>query len=106
MLLCNDTEGCSRTGIIQFFIMHPQHFQAADPKKATPAAPAAAAETVKAKEEPKTAAKTAEVVVDNKPAAVASQAGDDAANVPKKMEKRDSVQLFFKFLVRRASLFP
>lgn len=77
------------------------HFQAAEPKKATPA-PAAAAEaaqTVKAKEEPK--AKTPETVVDNNPASVASQAGDDAANVPKKLEKRNSIHLFFKHLVRR-----
>lgn len=80
-------------------------FQAADPKKATPA-PAAAAEpvqTVKTKEEPKPAAKSSEAVVDNKPAVVASQTGDDAANVPRKLEKRNSIQLFFKILVRRAS---
>ncbi|XP_051281186.1 breast carcinoma-amplified sequence 1 isoform X7 [Dicentrarchus labrax] len=73
---------------------------AADPKKAAPA-PAAAAEaaqTVKAKEEPKAAAKSSEAVVDSKPATVASQAGDDAANVPKKLEKRNSIQLFFKIL--------
>ncbi|XP_037627824.1 breast carcinoma-amplified sequence 1 isoform X15 [Sebastes umbrosus] len=71
---------------------------AADPKKATPAPAAAAAETVKAKEEPKAAAKSSEAVVDNKPASVASQAGDDAANMPKKLEKRNSIQLFFKIL--------
>ncbi|XP_035512630.1 breast carcinoma-amplified sequence 1 isoform X8 [Morone saxatilis] len=74
--------------------------KAADPKKAAPA-PAAAAEaaqTVKAKEEPKAAAKSSEAVVDSKPATVASQAGDDAANVPKKLEKRNSIQLFFKIL--------
>ncbi|XP_067449290.1 breast carcinoma-amplified sequence 1 isoform X7 [Thunnus thynnus] len=73
---------------------------AAEPKKATPA-PAAAAEgaqTVKAKEEPKGAAKSSEAAADNKPASVASQAGDDAANVPKKLEKRNSIQLFFKAL--------
>ncbi|XP_070695483.1 breast carcinoma-amplified sequence 1 isoform X2 [Pempheris klunzingeri] len=68
---------------------------AADPKKATPA-PAAAAEAAKAKEEPKGAPKSSEAVVDSKPAAVASQAGDDAASVPKKLEKRNSIQLFFK----------
>ncbi|XP_037627825.1 breast carcinoma-amplified sequence 1 isoform X16 [Sebastes umbrosus] len=72
--------------------------KAADPKKATPAPAAAAAETVKAKEEPKAAAKSSEAVVDNKPASVASQAGDDAANMPKKLEKRNSIQLFFKIL--------
>ncbi|KAL7399519.1 hypothetical protein ABVT39_025819 [Epinephelus coioides] len=70
--------------------------KAADPKKATPA-PAAAAETAKPKEEPKAAAKSAEVSVDNKPASVASQAADDASG-PKKLEKRNSVQLLFKFL--------
>ena len=88
--------------------MCPQQFQAAEPKKATPA-PAAAAEgaqTVKAKEEPKGAAKSSEAAADNKPASVASQAGDDAANVPKKLEKRNSIQLFFKALVRKTSLFP
>ncbi|XP_029292415.1 breast carcinoma-amplified sequence 1 isoform X2 [Cottoperca gobio] len=69
---------------------------AVDPKSATPA-PAAAAETVKAKEEPKAAAKSSEAVVENKPT-VASQADDDAANVPKKLEKRNSIQLFFKIL--------
>ncbi|XP_044066617.1 breast carcinoma-amplified sequence 1 isoform X4 [Siniperca chuatsi] len=73
---------------------------AADPKKATPA-PAAAAEaaqTVKAKEEPKVAAKSSEAAVDNKPASAASQAGDDAASVPRKLEKRNSIHLFFKNL--------
>ncbi|TKS76632.1 hypothetical protein D9C73_010721 [Collichthys lucidus] len=80
-------------------------FKAADPKKATPAPAAAgeAAQAAKAKEEPKAAAaKSSEAVVD-KPASAASQAGDDAANVPKKLEKRNSIQLFFKILVRRAS---
>ncbi|XP_068454749.1 breast carcinoma-amplified sequence 1 isoform X2 [Clinocottus analis] len=67
------------------------------PTKATPA-PAAAVETVKAKEEPKAAAKSSEAVVDSKPAAVASQTGGDAANAPKKLEKRNSIQLFFKIL--------
>ncbi|KAK5864048.1 hypothetical protein PBY51_001024 [Eleginops maclovinus] len=72
------------------------------PKKATPA-PAAAAETVKAKEEPKAAAKSSEAVVENKPAAVAPLAGEDAANVPKKLEKRNSIHLFFKNLGQRRS---
>ncbi|XP_051805809.1 breast carcinoma-amplified sequence 1 isoform X2 [Acanthochromis polyacanthus] len=73
---------------------------AAEPKTATPTPPAAAEATqaVKAKEEPKAAAKSSEAVVDNKPASVASQAGDDAANVPKRLEKRNSIQLFFKNL--------
>lgn len=94
--------GCCRTVTIQFFTMH--HVQAADPKKATPA-PAAAAEaaqTAKAKEEPKPAAKSSEAAADNKPPAVASQTGDDTASVPKKLEKRNSIQLFFKILVRRS----
>lgn len=81
------------------------HVQAADPKKATPAPAAAAAEaaqTAKAKEEPKPAAKSSEAAADNKPPAVASQTGDDAASVPKKLEKRNSIQLFFKILVRRS----
>ncbi|KAM7405238.1 hypothetical protein PAMP_012514 [Pampus punctatissimus] len=74
--------------------------KAAETKKATPA-PAAAAEaaqTVKAKEEPKAAGKSSEAVVDNKLASVASQAGDDAANAPRKLEKRNSIHLFFKIL--------
>lgn len=85
-----------------------QNVQAADPKKATsaPAAAAEPAQVAKAKEEPKAAAKSSEAVVDNKPVLVASQAADDGASVPKKLEKRNSIQLFFKTLVRRASLFP
>ncbi|XP_070825001.1 breast carcinoma-amplified sequence 1 [Chaetodon trifascialis] len=74
--------------------------KAADPKKAAPA-PAAAAEasqTAKAKEEPKAAAKSSEAAVDNKPASAASQAGDDAASGPRKLEKRNSIQMFFKIL--------
>uniref|UniRef100_UPI0037E824A6 breast carcinoma-amplified sequence 1 isoform X8 n=1 Tax=Semicossyphus pulcher TaxID=241346 RepID=UPI0037E824A6 len=68
---------------------------AAEPKKAAPA-PAAAAEAAKAKDEPKAAAKTSEAVVDNKPASAASQAAEAAANVPKKLEKKNSINLFFK----------
>nr|XP_046253610.1 breast carcinoma-amplified sequence 1 isoform X5 [Scatophagus argus] len=74
--------------------------KAADPKKATPA-PAAATEApqpVKAKEEPKAVAKSSEASVDSKPVSVASPAGDDVASVPKKLEKRNSIQLFFKIL--------
>ncbi|CAK6971906.1 breast carcinoma-amplified sequence 1 isoform X22 [Scomber scombrus] len=71
-----------------------------EPKKATPApaAGAEAAQTVKAKDEPKAAAKSSEAAVDNKPASDASQAGDDAAKGPKKLEKRNSIHLFFKNL--------
>ncbi|XP_033987652.1 breast carcinoma-amplified sequence 1 isoform X3 [Trematomus bernacchii] len=75
--------------------------KAADPKKAPPA-PAAAAETVKAKEEPKAAAKS-EAVVENKPAAVAPPAGEDAAHAPRKLEKRNSIHSFFKTLGQRRS---
>lgn len=95
----------SRRPVIVIVFMLPPS-QAADPKKAAPA-PAAAAEpaqTVKTKEEPKPPAKSSEAVVENKPAVAASQTGDDAANVPKKLEKRNSIQLFFKILVRTASL--
>ncbi|XP_036958853.1 breast carcinoma-amplified sequence 1 isoform X3 [Acanthopagrus latus] len=75
----------------------------ADPKKATPA-PAAAAEaaqTAKTKEEPKAAAKSSEAAADNKPASAAPQAGDEPASVPKKLEKRNSIHLFFKNLGQR-----
>lgn len=91
--------------MIQFFIIF--YSQTADTKKAAPA-PAAAAEpaqTFKAKEEPKPAAKSSEAAVDNKPAEKAPQAGNDAASVPKKLEKRNSAQLFLRILVRGASLF-
>uniref|UniRef100_A0A1A7Z7N9 Breast carcinoma amplified sequence 1 n=2 Tax=Iconisemion striatum TaxID=60296 RepID=A0A1A7Z7N9_9TELE len=73
----------------------------AEPKKATVAPPAAEAEAapaIKAKEEPKAAAKHSEAAVDNKPASVACPTGDDAASVPRKLEKRNSIQLFFKNL--------
>lgn len=78
--------------------------QASDAKKPSPA-PAAAAEpaqTVKPKEEPKPSAKTSEPAADNKPAAAAPQTGDESAQVPKKLEKRNSVQLFFRALVGSA----
>ncbi|XP_030280001.1 breast carcinoma-amplified sequence 1 isoform X7 [Sparus aurata] len=76
---------------------------AADPKKATPA-PAAAAEaaqTAKAKEEPKAAAKSSEAAGDSKAASAAPQAGDEPASVPRKLEKRNSIHLFFKNLGQR-----
>ncbi|KAM6929786.1 breast carcinoma-amplified sequence 1 isoform 1-T1 [Lycodopsis pacificus] len=76
--------------LFRFSLFSPK---ADDPKKATPA-PAAAAETAKAKEEPKAAAKSSEAAVDNKPASVATQAEGDAANAPKKVEKKS----FFKNL--------
>lgn len=70
----------------------------------TPPAPAESPQPAKAKEEPKAVAKS-EAVVDSKPAAASSPAGDDAASQPKRLEKRNSIQLFFKNLVRGASLF-
>ncbi|XP_071398010.1 breast carcinoma-amplified sequence 1 isoform X4 [Centroberyx affinis] len=85
----------SKTSFLSFFKP-----KAAEPKKETPAPPAAAeaVQTVKAKEEPKAAAKSAEAPVDNKSVSGASQSGDDAANVPRKLEKRNSIHLFFKNL--------
>uniref|UniRef100_UPI003AAF9B17 breast carcinoma-amplified sequence 1 isoform X3 n=1 Tax=Centroberyx gerrardi TaxID=166262 RepID=UPI003AAF9B17 len=85
----------SKTSLFSFFKP-----KAAEPKKETPAPPAAAeaVQTVKAKEEPKAAAKSAEAPVDNKSVSGASQSGDDAANVPRKLEKRNSIHLFFKNL--------
>lgn len=79
-----------------------QNFQAADPKKASPAPPAAAepAPAVKTKEEPKPAAKPSETTADNKAAVTAAQTGEDAPSGPKKLEKRNSIQLFFKIRVR------
>ncbi|XP_027866808.1 breast carcinoma-amplified sequence 1 isoform X3 [Xiphophorus couchianus] len=72
---------------------------AADPKMTTPTPPAPAElpQPAKAKEEPKAVAKS-EAVVDSKPAAASSPAGDDAASQPKRLEKRNSIQLFFKNL--------
>ncbi|XP_054912957.1 breast carcinoma-amplified sequence 1 isoform X4 [Poeciliopsis prolifica] len=72
---------------------------AADPKQTTPTppAPAESPQPAKAKEEPKAVAKS-EAVVDSKLVAAASPAGDDAASQPKKLEKRNSIQLFFKNL--------
>ncbi|XP_041860831.1 breast carcinoma-amplified sequence 1 isoform X5 [Melanotaenia boesemani] len=71
---------------------------AAEPMKTAPTPSATAEAAAKAKEEPKAAAKSAETVVDNKPASAASQPGEDATSVPKKLEKRNSIQLFFKTL--------
>ncbi|XP_038577812.1 breast carcinoma-amplified sequence 1 isoform X2 [Micropterus salmoides] len=86
----------SKSPFLSFFKPKP-----ADPKKATPAPAAEAAPTVKAKEEPKPAAKSSEAVVDSKPASVATQAADEAANVPRKLEKRNSIHLFFKNLSQK-----
>lgn len=67
---------------------------------APPAAPEAA-QTAKTKEEPKAVAKSSDAVVDNKQASAASEAAEDLAKIPKKLEKRNSIQLFFKALVRK-----
>lgn len=82
-------------------LLHVRTFQAADPKKASPEVPAAAepAPPVKTKEEPKPAAKTSETTAESKAAVTAAQTGNDAPSAPKKLEKRNSVQLFFKILV-------
>ncbi|XP_067383463.1 breast carcinoma-amplified sequence 1 isoform X11 [Channa argus] len=85
----------SKTPFLSFFKP-----KAPEPKKATsaPAAAAEAAQAGKPKEEPKTAAKSSEAVVDSKQTTVASQAGDNGASVSRKLEKRNSIHLFFKNL--------
>lgn len=73
--------------------------KAPEPKKETSAAPAAAesAPVAKAKEEPKPAAPAAPAAPDNKSA----DSTDNASpNIPRKLEKRNSIQLFFKNLVK------
>ncbi|XP_056129526.1 breast carcinoma-amplified sequence 1 [Lampris incognitus] len=74
--------------------------KATEAKKVTPAPAAAseAAQTVKAKEEPKSCTKSPEAPVDNKSVSGASQGGDESANIPRKLEKRNSIHLFFKNL--------
>ncbi|KAA0706623.1 hypothetical protein E1301_Tti014051 [Triplophysa tibetana] len=68
-------------------------------KKETPAAPAAgeSAPVAKAKEEPKPAAPAAPATPDNKSA---ESTENDSPNIPRKLEKRNSMQLFFKNLVK------
>ncbi|XP_057176032.1 breast carcinoma-amplified sequence 1 isoform X2 [Triplophysa rosa] len=70
---------------------------APEPKKETPAAPAAAesAPVAKAKEEPKPAAPAAPAAPDNKSAESSENA---SPSIPRKLEKRNSIQLFFKNL--------
>ncbi|XP_059903379.1 breast carcinoma-amplified sequence 1 isoform X15 [Gadus macrocephalus] len=77
--------------------------KAAEPKKETAAPPAAmeAAQNTKAKEEPKAATKTAEASVENKAPSEAAQGGDESAKAPKKLEKRNSINLFFKTLSQK-----
>ncbi|XP_074536740.1 breast carcinoma-amplified sequence 1 isoform X4 [Halichoeres trimaculatus] len=81
---------------------------AAGSKKATPAPAAAAAtaeaaQTAKAKDEPKAAAaaKPSEAAPESKAASAGPQAGDEAVNAPKKLEKRNSIHTFFKSLGQR-----
>ncbi|XP_046896358.1 breast carcinoma-amplified sequence 1 isoform X4 [Hypomesus transpacificus] len=78
---------------------------AAEPKKEPSAPPAEpeAAQAVKTKEEPKATPKapSPEAPVDNQSAT--SQSGEDPANIPRKMEKRNSIHLFFKNLGKRHS---
>lgn len=80
---------------------HTPTLQAADAKKTSPEVPAAteAAPPVKTKEEPKAAAKISESTGESKAAGTAAQAGEEAPSAPKKLEKRNSIQLFFKILV-------
>ncbi|XP_046896359.1 breast carcinoma-amplified sequence 1 isoform X5 [Hypomesus transpacificus] len=79
--------------------------KAAEPKKEPSAPPAEpeAAQAVKTKEEPKATPKapSPEAPVDNQSAT--SQSGEDPANIPRKMEKRNSIHLFFKNLGKRHS---
>lgn len=82
-------------------LLHAPPFQAADVKKTSTEAPAAAepAPPLKSKEEPKAAAKTAESTAESKAAGTAAQTGEESPSAPKKLEKRNSIQLFFKILV-------
>ncbi|XP_051946750.1 breast carcinoma-amplified sequence 1 isoform X5 [Xyrauchen texanus] len=71
--------------------------KAPEPKKETPAAPAVVevAPAVKAKEEPKPATPAPPVAPDNKSVASSDNA---SPNIPRKLEKRNSLNLFFKNL--------
>ncbi|XP_061694885.1 breast carcinoma-amplified sequence 1 [Syngnathoides biaculeatus] len=74
--------------------------KASDPKKANPA-PVKAADalpTVKPKEEPKAAVKSCEVIIDDKVASAGPKAVGSPANAARKLEKRNSIQLFLKHL--------
>ncbi|XP_042606950.1 alanine and proline-rich secreted protein Apa-like [Cyprinus carpio] len=70
---------------------------APEPKKDTPAAPpvAEAAPPAKAKEEPRPTTPAQQAVPDNKSA---DSTGNASPNMPHKLEKRNSLQLFFKNL--------
>ncbi|XP_050952959.1 breast carcinoma-amplified sequence 1 isoform X2 [Labeo rohita] len=70
---------------------------APEPKKETPAAPpvAEAAPPAKAKEEPKPVAPAPQAAPDNKSV---DSTDNSSPNMPRKLEKRNSLQLFFKNL--------
>ncbi|XP_077368947.1 breast carcinoma-amplified sequence 1 [Festucalex cinctus] len=91
-----DKKNPSKSSFLTFFKP-----KASEPKKASPS-PVKAADApptaVKPKEEPKAAAKSCEVVGDDKAASVAPKAGDNVANAGRKSEKRNSIQLFLKHL--------
>ncbi|RXN13914.1 neurofilament heavy polypeptide-like isoform X2 [Labeo rohita] len=72
---------------------------APEPKKETPAAPpvAEAAPPAKAKEEPKPVAPAPQAAPDNKSV---DSTDNSSPNMPRKLEKRNSLQLFFKNLVK------
>ncbi|XP_050952967.1 breast carcinoma-amplified sequence 1 isoform X9 [Labeo rohita] len=71
--------------------------KAPEPKKETPAAPpvAEAAPPAKAKEEPKPVAPAPQAAPDNKSV---DSTDNSSPNMPRKLEKRNSLQLFFKNL--------
>ncbi|KAM8830483.1 breast carcinoma-amplified sequence 1 isoform 3-T4 [Synchiropus picturatus] len=77
-------------------------FKPLGPIKMTSASSAAEpAPAAKAKEEPKVAVKSPEPPVEAKPAPAPPQAAEAAANSPKKLEKRNSIGLFFKNLSQK-----
>ncbi|XP_053704327.1 breast carcinoma-amplified sequence 1 isoform X2 [Synchiropus splendidus] len=77
-------------------------FKPLGPIKTTSASSAAEpAPAAKAKEEPKVAVKSPEPPVEAKPAPAPPQAAEAAANSPKKLEKRNSIGLFFKNLSQK-----
>lgn len=85
--------------IISLTAVHFSQQKAPEPKKETPAAPpvAEAAPPAKAKEEQKPTAPALQAAPDNKSADSTENA---SPNMPRKLEKRNSLQLFFKTLVK------
>ncbi|XP_061781306.1 breast carcinoma-amplified sequence 1 isoform X3 [Nerophis lumbriciformis] len=88
-----DKKSAAKSSFFSFF-----KAKSGDPKKASPAPAASAPPTVKTKEEPRAAAKSTDVTVDDKAASATSKAGDGAANSARKTEKRNSIHLFLKHL--------